>query len=56
MNLRDFRLLTDENIHPTVTAFLRSQGFNGLDAKEEGLIGTDVPSCFVGRGRNSGLS
>lgn len=41
MNLRDFGLLTDENIHPAVSSFLRSEGFDVLDAKEEGLIGTD---------------
>lgn len=34
MNLRSFPLLTDENIHPWVTAILRGLGFDVLDVKE----------------------
>ncbi len=44
MNLREFRLLADENIHPTVVRFLRESGCDVLDVREEpSLIGaTDV--------------
>lgn len=41
MNLRDFPLLTDENIDPDVIIFLRSAGFDVLDIKESGMQGTD---------------
>ena len=40
MILRDFALLTDENISPPVVSFLRANGFDVLDVKENGLIGT----------------
>ncbi len=40
MTLRDFRLLADENVHPEVVPFLRSQGCDVLDVKEAGLFGT----------------
>ena len=35
MKLRDFRLLTDENIDPGVIAFLRHEGFDVKDVCEE---------------------
>ena len=41
MRLRDVDLLTDENVHPGVLAYLRSEGFDVLDVKEEGLGGAD---------------
>lgn len=41
MRLREFNLLTDENIHPGVLQFLRSQGFDVLDVKESRLVGAD---------------
>ncbi len=41
MNLRGFRFLTDENIHPEVASFLRAQGCDVLDTKEAGLAGAD---------------
>ena len=40
MKLRDFRLLTDENIHSDVVQFLRSEGSDVLDVREESLHGT----------------
>lgn len=40
-SLRDHPLLTDENMHPAVVQYLRSEGMNVLDVKESGLIGTD---------------
>jgi predicted nuclease of predicted toxin-antitoxin system len=39
VNLRDFGLLTDENIDPKVVQYLRASGFDVLDAKELGLVG-----------------
>lgn len=41
MNLRDFRLLADENIHPDVTAFLRAEGFDVLAVRHGGLARSD---------------
>ncbi|MBI3696105.1 MAG: DUF5615 family PIN-like protein [Acidobacteria bacterium] len=41
MNLRDFGLLSDENVHPEVVAFLRRQGWDVLDVKEKGWNGAD---------------
>ena len=41
MNLREFRFLTDENIHPEVVSFVRRQGCDVLDIKESGLSGAD---------------
>jgi hypothetical protein len=41
VRLRDFPLLTDENIQPTVVAHLRSEGCDVLDVREGGLIGAD---------------
>jgi predicted nuclease of predicted toxin-antitoxin system len=40
MKLRDFRLLSDENIDPEVVAHLRSVGFDVLDVCENGLHGS----------------
>lgn len=40
MTLRNFPLLTDENIHPEVVASLRTRGSDVLDVKESGLIGS----------------
>lgn len=43
MKLRDFPLLTDENLDPDVVAHLRQIGFDVLDVVESGLQGsTDV--------------
>lgn len=39
MRLRDLSLLTDENIHPAVVAFLRSEGFDVVDIREIGWAG-----------------
>jgi predicted nuclease of predicted toxin-antitoxin system len=36
----DSRLLTDENLHPGVVSFLRENGCDILDVKEEELSGT----------------
>ena len=41
MILRDFALLTDENISPSVISFLRANGFDVLDVKESGLVGSN---------------
>lgn len=40
MKLTDFGLLTDENIDPTVVAYLRQKGFDVQDCVEEGLVGS----------------
>lgn len=40
MNLNDYALLTDENIHPEVVRSLRGNGFDILDVKESGLTGS----------------
>jgi predicted nuclease of predicted toxin-antitoxin system len=43
LKLRDFPLLTDENLDPDVVAHLRQLGFDVLDVVERGLQGsTDV--------------
>jgi predicted nuclease of predicted toxin-antitoxin system len=34
------RLLTDENVHPEVVAFLRERGCHVLDVKEQERVGT----------------
>lgn len=39
MKLRDFGLLTDENLDTEVVAFLRAEGFNVLDVRESSLYG-----------------
>jgi predicted nuclease of predicted toxin-antitoxin system len=41
VTLRDFGVLTDENIHPGVVAFLRSEGFDTQTAVEAGLVGAE---------------
>jgi hypothetical protein len=41
LKLHEFRILTDENIHRDVVAYLRTRGCNVLDVKEGGLIGSD---------------
>jgi len=40
MNLRDFRLLADENLHSAVIDHLRSIGFDVLSVRDEGWSGT----------------
>lgn len=40
MKLRDFGLLTDENIDADVVAHLRARGFNVRDVVEEGIQGS----------------
>ena len=43
MKLRDFGLLTDENLDPDVVAFLRREGFDVSDVCDDGLQGsTDI--------------
>lgn len=39
MKLRDFPLLTDENIIPEVIAYLRQMGFDVIDVSERGWEG-----------------
>ena len=39
MNLRDVKILTDENISPKVVGFLRDIGLDVLDVKEQHLYG-----------------
>lgn len=39
MKLRGAALMTDENIHPDVVAYLRSQGCEVFDVKERKLFG-----------------
>ncbi len=39
MRIQEFSLLADENLHPIIVTFLRSQGYNVLYARE-GLIGS----------------
>ncbi len=41
MKITDLPLLTDENIDPDVTSYLRSQGFDVFDVLENNLMGTD---------------
>jgi len=40
MKIRDFPLLTDENISPIVVEYLRQEGFDVLDVTENGWQGT----------------
>ena len=47
MKLRDFQLLTDENIDPDVVKKLRTHGFSVKDVKESGLQGTDDESLIA---------
>ncbi|MBN1867934.1 DUF5615 family PIN-like protein [Candidatus Sumerlaeota bacterium] len=39
MRFRELRILADENVSPKVVAFLRDQGLDVLDAKEQGWHG-----------------
>ena len=39
MALQDFPLLSDENIQPDVVSYLRAEGFDVKDVKEEGMQG-----------------
>lgn len=39
MNLKDFKLLMDENIDPSIVGFLREEGFDVLDVKKQGWEG-----------------
>lgn len=41
MTPADWKLLTDENLHPEVVQWLRGEGFDVLDVKDEDLFGTD---------------
>lgn len=41
MKLAEFGLLADENVSPTVVAFLRERGSDVLGMKEENLRGSD---------------
>jgi len=41
VQLRDFGVLTNENIHPAVVMFLRAAGFDALTAAEAGLLGSE---------------
>jgi len=41
MKLHDVKILTDENISPKVTAFLRQYGLDILDTKEQHWYGKD---------------
>jgi predicted nuclease of predicted toxin-antitoxin system len=41
MKFSQLKLLTDENIAPKIKTFLRDQGFNVLDVKENGWQGRD---------------
>lgn len=40
MKIGDYKVLTDENIHADVVQFLRVQGFDVLDVREDRLHGT----------------
>ncbi|MEX2140023.1 MAG: DUF5615 family PIN-like protein [Pirellulales bacterium] len=41
MNLREFRLFADQNIHSDVVDYLRQRGFDAVSVSELGLQGTD---------------
>jgi predicted nuclease of predicted toxin-antitoxin system len=41
VKLREFALLTDQNIHSDVVAFLVGEGFDVVDVGQAGLIGVD---------------
>lgn len=54
MKLRDFKLLTDENIDPDVGAHLRQLGFDVIDVAESGLQGSvdvDLMRLATSQGR-----
>lgn len=46
MKLRDFPLLTDENLDADVVAHLRQMGFDVLDVVESGLQDQRTSTCF----------
>ena len=57
MKLRDFPLLTDENLDPNVVAHLRQVGFDVLDVIEAGLQGSkDVDLLHWRRRKDVSLS
>lgn len=39
MKLRQFTILTDQNIHPDVVAYFRTEGFQVVDVEQAGLLG-----------------
>ena len=47
MSIRDFALLTDVNLAPSVVAFLRGEGFDVLDAMEQGWERHDDPTLLA---------
>lgn len=53
MNLFDFPLLADENIHPDVIQYLREQGHDILSVYEAGLVG-HVDTAVLRVARQSG--
>lgn len=42
-----YPIVTDENIHPRVVAYLRDRGFDVLDVKEQGWHGMDDKEVLV---------
>lgn len=46
MKLRDFGLLTDENVHPKVVMFLRENGFHVKTTAEVRLLGAADPAVM----------
>ncbi len=46
MKLRDIKILTDENISPKVVAFLKEQGIDVLDIKEQNWYGKADEELF----------
>ncbi len=54
MKLREFPLLTDQNIHADVVAFLRDEGFDVVDVQQAGLFNAEdaaILSWAVMQGR-----
>jgi hypothetical protein len=49
LKLRDFPLLTDENLDADVVAHLRQLGFDVLDVVQSGLQGAPMSICCVRR-------
>lgn len=41
MRLHEYTFLTDENVHPAIVAALRTMGYDVLDVRESGWIGSD---------------
>lgn len=60
MKFSDFGLLTDQNIHADIVAFLRLAGFDVRDVKEEGWFGRPdselLESAFQGTGSSSRMT